>query len=75
MGCVRFKSRVATNQGRWDAGQNIFILTHAQYNGGWYRDEFQQLDVTRELVEVIGHNKYHFVLPISYVHSLNHVTK
>ena len=60
--------------GRWDAGQNILILTHVQYNGRWSIEDFQQLGITGELVEVIGY-KYHFVLPISHVDSLNHVTK
>ena len=70
----RFESHVATDQGRWDAWKNIIILTHAQYNGRWSTEEFQQLDVTLELVEVICH-EYHSVLPISHVDSLNHVTK
>ena len=40
---------------RWGAGQNILILTHVQYNGRWSIEEFQQLVITEDLVEVIGH--------------------
>ena len=75
MGCVIFESHVATNQGRWDVGKNILILTHVQYNGRRSTEEFQQLDIMEELVEVVGHNEYHSLLPISNVDSLNHVAK